>query len=76
MIGLHYKRRSTVVSSSGADGKTCHAPFDAIDPGSNPPFAKLIFLPSQISNHIRKAFIFYKNEGNNQKVENKVSGMG
>ncbi len=32
------------------------------------------FLPFQISNHIRKAFIFNKNEGNNQKVENKVSG--
>ncbi len=30
-----------------------------------------IFLPLQISNHIRKAFIFNKNEGNNQKVENK-----
>ncbi len=32
------------------------------------------FLPFQISYRIRKAFIFNKNEGNNQKVENKVSG--
>ncbi len=48
--------------------------FDAIDPSSNPPFAKLFFLPFQIAYHIRKAFIFNKNEGNNQKVEDKVSG--
>ncbi len=32
------------------------------------------FLPFQISYRIVKAFIFNKNEGNNQKVENKVSG--
>ncbi len=32
------------------------------------------FLPFQISHHIRLAFIFHKNEGNNQKVENKVTG--
>ncbi len=48
--------------------------FDAIDPSSNPPFAKLFFLRFQISYRIGKAFIFNKNDGNNQKVENKVSG--
>ncbi len=37
----------------------CHTPFDAIDPGSNLPFGKLFFLPFQISNRIRKAFIFF-----------------
>ncbi len=52
----------------------CHTPFDAIDPGSNLPYGALFVLPFQISNHIRKAYIFNKNEGNNQKVENKVSG--
>ncbi len=36
--------------------------------------ANFFFLPFQISDHIRNAFIFNKNEGNNQKVENKVSG--
>ncbi len=30
------------------------------------------FLPFQISNHIRKVLFTYKNEGNNQTVENKV----
>ncbi len=50
----------------------CHTSFDAINPSSNPPFGELFFSP--FSNHIRKAFIFYKNLGNNQKVENKVSG--
>ncbi len=44
--------------------KVCCSYFDTIDPGSNPHF----FLPFQISNQIRKAFIFNKNEGNNQKV--------
>ncbi len=47
--------------------------FDAIDLGSNLPFAKF-FLPFQILYHIRKAFIFNKNEGQYRKVENKVSG--
>ncbi len=47
-----------------------HMHFDAIDPSSNPPFAELFFLPFQISYRI----IFNKNEWNNQKVENKVSG--
>ncbi len=47
--------------------------FEAINPGSNPPFAKLFFLPFQISYHIVKAVIFNKNEGNNKKVVNKVS---
>ncbi len=54
--------------------RVSYSHFDAIDPGSNPPFGELFFLPFQISDHIRKAFIFNKNEGNNQKVENKVSG--
>ncbi len=39
-----------------------------------PRLANFFFLPFQISNHIRKAIIFNKNEGNNQKVENKVTG--
>lgn len=44
-----------------------------IDPGSNLPFAEL-FFPS-FSIHIRMAFIFNTNEGNNQKVKKKkVSG--
>ncbi len=44
--------------------------------GSIPPLAELFFsLPFQISNRIVKAFIFNKNEGNNQKVENKVTGQ-
>ncbi len=51
-----------------------HLLFDAIDPSSNPPFAELFFLPFQISYRIGNAFIFNKNEGNKQKVENKVSG--
>ncbi len=52
--------------------------FDAIDQWFDPTFgrlAELFFsLPFQISYRIVKAFIFNKNEGNNQKVENKVSG--
>ncbi len=48
--------------------------FDAVDQSSRLPFAELFFLSFQISYRIRKAFIFNKNEGNNQKVENKVSG--
>ncbi len=47
--------------------------FDAVDPSLSPPFAKG-FLPFQISYHIKKAFIFNKNEIYNQQVENKVSG--
>ncbi len=47
--------------------------FDAIDPSSSPPFAK--FSPPPFKSHvIGKAFILNKNEGNNKKVENKVSG--
>ncbi len=50
--------------------------FDASTSGSIPPLSDLFFfpLPFQISYRIVKAFIFNKNEGNNQKVENKVSG--
>jgi len=51
-----------------------HMLFDTIDPSSSPPFAKLFFLPFQISYSIGKAFIFNKNEGNNQNVENKSIG--
>ncbi len=51
-----------------------HMHFDDVDLSSIPPFAELFFLPFQISYRIRKAFIFNKIEGNNQKVENKVSG--
>ncbi len=48
--------------------------FDAIDPSSSPPFAKLSPPPPfQISCH-RKGIYLNKNEGNNKKVENKVSG--
>ncbi len=47
--------------------------FDAIDPGLNQPF-NFFFIPFQISYRIKKAFIFNKNEYNNQKVENKISG--
>ncbi len=47
--------------------------FDAVEPSSRLPFAEL-FLPFQISYRIRKAFIFNKNEGNNHKVQNKISG--
>ncbi len=55
----------------------CHTPIDTIDPGSNFPLWQTFcpfFLPFEIANHTRKAFIFNKNEGNNQKVENKISG--
>ncbi len=52
----------------------CRTSFDVNDTGSNPPFGELFFLPFQISHHIRKAFIFHKNEGNNQNVESKVKG--
>ncbi len=48
--------------------------FDAIDPSSNPPFAELFF--SLFKSHIasERRLFKKKNEGNNQKVENKVSG--
>ncbi len=48
--------------------------FDAINLGSNPRFAKLFFPTFQIRYHIGKACIFSNNEGNNLKVELKVSG--
>ncbi len=79
MIGLFkiikdYKL--TVVCSSGINCiSVCRSHFDAIDPGSNPPFfLKNFFLPFQISYRVGKAFIFNKNEVNNQKIENKVLG--
>ncbi len=65
------KRPLLNISFSGVDVR--RVLFYAIDPSSNPPFAKLFFLPFQISYRIGKAFIFNKNEGNNQ---NKVSGKG
>ncbi len=40
---------------------------NAIDPGSNLPLGELFFSLFQISDHIRKAFIFNKHEENNQK---------
>ncbi len=51
-----------------------HMLFDATDPSSNPPFAELFF--SLFKSHIasERHFIFNNNEGNIQKVENKVSG--
>ncbi len=53
----------------------CHVFLMRSTSGSIPPLAELFFsLPFQISYRIVKAFIFNKNEGNNQKVENKVSG--
>ncbi len=66
------KRLSLKVSFSGSFR---HMLLDVNDPSSNSPFAELFFLPFQISYRIRIAFNFNKNEGNNQKVENKVSGM-
>ncbi len=39
-----------------------------------PAFYQTFFLPLQISYRNGKACICNKNEGNNQKVENKVSG--
>ncbi len=68
-------RVSWNISSSGADGKSRVMSF-----WRNRPVARsrlwtiFFFLPFQISYRIVKAFIFNKNEGNNQKVENKVSG--
>ncbi len=74
MTGLvNNKKTSTLASVSVAQMVSCML-FHAIDPGSNPPFAELFFLPFQVSYRIRKAFIFNTNEGNNQKVENKSIG--
>ncbi len=71
MIGLvNTIRRPSNISSSCVDGKERDSVFDL---GSNRTVAELFYLPFQISYHIM-AFIFNKNEGNNQKVENKVSG--
>ncbi len=50
----------------------CYILFDAIDPGSTRLLTNFFF--SLFKFQIRKAFIFNKNEGNNKKVENKVSG--
>ncbi len=36
-----YRRRLSVISSTGADDKVCDTSFDMIDPGSNLPFSKL-----------------------------------
>ncbi len=46
--------------------------FDAIDQGSNLPFAELFSPFSNLISH-QKGIYFNKNEGNNHKVENKVS---
>ncbi len=39
----YYIRHSPVIRFSGADGKTSHTLFDAIDPSSNLHFGKLFF---------------------------------
>ncbi len=68
MIGIVIteKRRSFNISFSGVDGKARE--FE-------PAFCRTFFLPFQISYRIGKAFIFNKNEGN-ENVGNKVSGSG
>ncbi len=66
------KRQLFSIGFSGVDGKA-HA-FCRGRPEFESAFCRTFFLPFQISYRIRKAFIFNKNEGNNQKVENKVSG--
>ncbi len=43
-------------------------------PGFETTFRLTFSLPFQISNRIRKVFIFKKNDGNNHKVENKSMG--
>ncbi len=50
--------------------------FDVMDSSSNPPLAKLFFIFFLFKSHItlEMHLISIKNEGNNLKVENKVSG--
>ncbi len=48
--------------------------FDAINPGSNLPFGKLFFSLFKFQITSEKHLFFNKNKGNNQNVENKVSG--
>ncbi len=75
MITKHNKRQSSRNSSSGADGEVhVEVVFNAIDLVSNPCFAELFPLPFQIRHHIGKACIFNNNEGDNLKVELKLSG--
>ncbi len=63
-----------MMKDDGADDKTC---VELILTRStrvrNHLLANSFFLPFQISNHIRKAFIFNINEGNNQTFENTLS---
>ncbi len=70
MIGLvnTEKRRSLSICVCGVDGKA-HA-FGC----DRPEFEAAFCQTFQISYRIRNAFIFNKNEGNNQKAENKLSG--
>ncbi len=72
--GQYYKRLFVVVISSGADGKMCTLFVLTRSTRVRIHLLANFFLPFQISNHIRKAFLLKKNEGNNQEVENKVSG--
>ncbi len=69
------QRTTLIVSSSGADGKACVILLlTRSTRGSNLPFGELFFLPFQIQITSEKHLFFNKNEGNNQKVENNVSG--
>ncbi len=51
----------------------CHIPIDAIDQGSNLPYGKLIFSLLKCLITSEKLLYFTENEGNNKKVDNKVS---
>ncbi len=69
--GQVYNRLTTVVSSGGVDGKMCDVlVLTRMIQVRILLLGEHIFLPLQISNHIRKAFINQK--PNNQKVGNKV----
>ncbi len=65
----YYKRWMTFISSSGVDGKTCVEFMLMRSTRVRIRFSANLFLPFQIT-----SFIFNKNERNNQKVENKVTG--
>ncbi len=72
MDSQHWKKDAPWSSVSVVDGKACA--FWRDRPEFEPTFCRTIFLPFQITYRIGKAFIFNKNEGNNQRVENKVLG--
>ncbi len=52
----------------------CCVHFEVIDPGSNPPFGKLFFSLFKFQITSEKHLFSIKKEGNNQKVEIKVTG--